>query len=263
LLSTNSNRHKCPPGEALEIHLGHLSVCFLSALGYLYLSTTFETGPSVGARFVQFKIRQPANMAYPPPNSEFLPLADFLGMLPPAPPTHGHPAIEYSSTTSYSQSMPLSSHNQPIHISGPAVPAPSTHGHPAIERSSSTAHLHWIQPLDHNQSVYFSDLVVQDYGNTNPSNGSTAGQTLPSLDLDPSHTAAPSQQQPTSHGISNVNMQPMAPPPNPRKRKAPTLRQDGWEPVKARVIELHITKKLPLREVKQAVEAEFAGFAAT
>ncbi|KAH8592587.1 hypothetical protein B0O99DRAFT_464286, partial [Bisporella sp. PMI_857] len=55
------------------------------------------------------------------------------------------------------------------------------------------------------------------------------------------------------------------PRPNSRKRKAPTLRADDWEPVKARVIELYIDRERPLPEVKEVVEQEFnsIGFTAT
>jgi len=58
-------------------------------------------------------------------------------------------------------------------------------------------------------------------------------------------------------------------PPGPlrmsRKRKAPTLRDEDWEPVKRRVIQLHIDKNIPLPEVKKQVEKEFksTGFTAT
>ena len=54
---------------------------------------------------------------------------------------------------------------------------------------------------------------------------------------------------------------PMGPPAKPRKRKAPTLRADAWEPYKARIIELHIQQGLPLREVKENIMNEF-GFTA-
>jgi len=42
------------------------------------------------------------------------------------------------------------------------------------------------------------------------------------------------------------------------------LRRDEWEPVKARVVELHISQKLPLPEVRKIVEEEFksSGFTA-
>ncbi|KAF2794007.1 hypothetical protein K505DRAFT_374918 [Melanomma pulvis-pyrius CBS 109.77] len=54
---------------------------------------------------------------------------------------------------------------------------------------------------------------------------------------------------------------PMGPPTKTRKRKAPTLRADEWEPYKARILELHIEQKLPLREVKEQILSEF-GFTA-
>lgn len=54
---------------------------------------------------------------------------------------------------------------------------------------------------------------------------------------------------------------PMGPPIRPRKRKAPTLHANAWEPYKARIVELHITQGVPLKEVKEHVEKEF-GFVA-
>ena len=42
-----------------------------------------------------------------------------------------------------------------------------------------------------------------------------------------------------------------------RKRKAPTLKADAWEPYKARVIELHINQGMPLQKVKEIIENEF------
>lgn len=53
----------------------------------------------------------------------------------------------------------------------------------------------------------------------------------------------------------------MGPPIRPRKRKAPTLHANAWEPYKARIVELHITQGVPLKEVKEHVEKEF-GFVA-
>jgi Clr5 domain len=56
-----------------------------------------------------------------------------------------------------------------------------------------------------------------------------------------------------------------APPVGPlrktRKRKAPTLRADAWNPYKKRIIQLHIEQNLSLQEVRNAIEKEF-GFAA-
>ncbi|KIN05215.1 hypothetical protein OIDMADRAFT_66026, partial [Oidiodendron maius Zn] len=49
----------------------------------------------------------------------------------------------------------------------------------------------------------------------------------------------------------------MRPPIKSRKRKAPTLKADAWEPYKARVIELHINQGMPLQKVKEIIENEF------
>lgn len=46
-----------------------------------------------------------------------------------------------------------------------------------------------------------------------------------------------------------------------RKRKAPTLRADDWEPYKSRIVQLHITQGLSLNKVKGMITEEF-GFAA-
>lgn len=50
---------------------------------------------------------------------------------------------------------------------------------------------------------------------------------------------------------------PMRSPIKSRKRKAPTLKADAWEPYKARVIELHINQGMPLQKVKEIIENEF------
>ena len=47
-----------------------------------------------------------------------------------------------------------------------------------------------------------------------------------------------------------------------RKRKAPTLRASDWEPVKCRIIELHIARNISLPDVKEHIKKEF-GFEAT
>ena len=39
-----------------------------------------------------------------------------------------------------------------------------------------------------------------------------------------------------------------------RKKKARTLRESDWEPYKELIIQLHITEKRPLPEVKRLVE---------
>ncbi|KAF2686799.1 hypothetical protein K458DRAFT_297931 [Lentithecium fluviatile CBS 122367] len=60
------------------------------------------------------------------------------------------------------------------------------------------------------------------------------------------------------NGPQTIPAIPMGPPTRPRKRKAPTLRADAWEPFKARIIELHITQNLPLRKVKEIIKEEFS-----
>ncbi|KAF2177735.1 hypothetical protein K469DRAFT_602421 [Zopfia rhizophila CBS 207.26] len=54
---------------------------------------------------------------------------------------------------------------------------------------------------------------------------------------------------------------PMAPPARPRKRKAPTLRAEDWEPYKDRILDLHTVQGLSLPEVRQIIEKEY-GFQA-
>ena len=59
----------------------------------------------------------------------------------------------------------------------------------------------------------------------------------------------------------DIPAEPMGPPINKRKRKAPTLRADAWEPYKDRIVELHVTQNLPLPKVKDIIQEEF-GFTA-
>lgn len=47
-----------------------------------------------------------------------------------------------------------------------------------------------------------------------------------------------------------------------RKRKAPTLRDTDWEPVKRRIVQLHINQNISLPDVREQVRNEF-GFEAT
>lgn len=51
------------------------------------------------------------------------------------------------------------------------------------------------------------------------------------------------------------------PPRKSRKKKAPTLRDEDFEPFKDRILELYETQKLPLGKVKSMIEEEF-GFTA-
>ncbi|KAF5669520.1 TPR-like protein [Fusarium heterosporum] len=73
-----------------------------------------------------------------------------------------------------------------------------------------------------------------------------------------------SQNEASSNNTKDTQMMPltpMGPPPKTRKPKAPTRRAKDWEPYKARILELHITQKLPLKQVKELIEDEF-GFIA-
>ena len=66
---------------------------------------------------------------------------------------------------------------------------------------------------------------------------------------------------PAVPSVSAGAASPMGPPAQPRKRKAPTLRTNDWEPYKQRILDLHTTQKLPLPRVKQMIEEEY-GFKA-
>jgi hypothetical protein len=52
----------------------------------------------------------------------------------------------------------------------------------------------------------------------------------------------------------------MQPPPRPRKRKAPTLRDSDWQPHKSRISELY-TSGMTLKDIMTTVESE-TGFRA-
>ena len=83
--------------------------------------------------------------------------------------------------------------------------------------------------------------------------------------LDPSPAPYTSQPQnfPPVNETKDTTTPSMGPPTKTRKRKAPTLHADDWEPYKARIIELHIERDppFPLRKVKEIIETEF-GFVA-
>lgn len=108
-----------------------------------------------------------------------------------------------------------------------------------------------VQPSDH-PTVFHDDSFISSQLTLPPQFGRY-------------DATAQSPQLLSSTSAAGTSLPTMAPPPNPRKRKAPTLLNEDWEPVKARVIELRITQKKPLREVKQIVEEEFksSGFSAT
>ncbi|EXA44235.1 hypothetical protein FOVG_05718 [Fusarium oxysporum f. sp. pisi HDV247] len=63
-------------------------------------------------------------------------------------------------------------------------------------------------------------------------------------------------------GAAQITPTPTTDPPRKsRKKKAPTLRDEDWEPFKGRILELYKTHKLPLEKVKTMIEEEF-GFTA-
>ncbi|EXL56119.1 hypothetical protein FOCG_03815 [Fusarium oxysporum f. sp. radicis-lycopersici 26381] len=63
-------------------------------------------------------------------------------------------------------------------------------------------------------------------------------------------------------GAAQITPTPITGPPRKsRKKKAPTLRDEDWEPFKDRILELYETQKLPLEKVKTMIEEEF-GFTA-
>ena len=138
-------------------------------------------------------------------------------------------------------------------------------GHAATKSTSLANYAQWVPITPYELGTYPSVSVVQAYGNITPlhSDGIVRSQMALQLESALDGTAAQSYQ--LSNSTSDTNVQLVAPPTNPRKRKAPTLRPDNWEPVKARLIELHINQKRPLPEVKQIVEEEFKpiGFTAT
>lgn len=84
-----------------------------------------------------------------------------------------------------------------------------------------------------------------------------------SFDLSPAPYTNQPQNFPPPNETTDTTAPSMGPPTRTRKRKAPTLHADDWEPYKARIIELHIEQDppLPLREVKDTIETEF-GFVA-
>lgn len=81
------------------------------------------------------------------------------------------------------------------------------------------------------------------------------------FDPHPAPYAAQSHHVQPFSDIQDTPVLSMGPPTKTRKRKAPTLRREAWDPYQDRIKELHITQRLPLREVKDIIEKEF-GFIA-
>jgi hypothetical protein len=166
-------------------------------------------------------------MNFPPPDSQFQPQG-YSNWFPFSPPDVGYAAAEGIPPANDTQWGPIPSYEQGSFLSASVVQA---HG------NATTFHID-----DH-----FSSRIA-----------------LP-LQFDPADTITQSPQMLPPNSTNATNVQTMAPPPNPRKRKAPTLLLHDWEPVKARLIELHIVKKIPLPKVKKILEEEFksSGFSAT
>ncbi|CAG1965214.1 unnamed protein product [Fusarium graminearum] len=117
----------------------------------------------------------------------------------------------------------------------------------------------------HDQQLQFA------YGASYPNNG-------PGL-----HNAAPNRvasDQPGAPYLPNLTQEPLVPvsqdlvslsdveltatlmgPSPKRRKKAPTLRANDWEPYRTRILELHDEQKVPLPKVKTMIEEEF-GFTA-
>jgi hypothetical protein len=111
-------------------------------------------------------------------------------------------------------------------------------------------------PLD-DSAMDWEGIFPTDYGYTPLMPLSSYDQM--SLPLDPYSNAGVTQSHPfpISDDTNDVDVQSMAPPPKSQKQKAQRLHCDKWELVKPRIIELHITQKLPLPEVKKIVEEDF------
>jgi hypothetical protein len=117
----------------------------------------------------------------------------------------------------------------------------------------------WMPLSSYDQSGHLPNPAMQFYGNTTVSYPSGLVDDQMSLALDPYSNAGVTQSHPfpISGDTNDVDVQSMAPPPKSRKQKAQRLHCDKWELVKPRIIELHITQKLPLPEVKKIVEEDF------
>jgi hypothetical protein len=86
------------------------------------------------------------------------------------------------------------------------------------------------------------------YLETHPAPSNSPTQTM-QMDM---HTTV--EQSFGAESTPNTSMGPLT---KMRKRKAPTLRAEAWEPLKSRILDLHITQKLPLPTVKKRIEGEF------
>jgi len=64
--------------------------------------------------------------------------------------------------------------------------------------------------------------------------------------------------QEPQNGTAAVAVTPgeMGPPPKSRKRKAPTLTEEDWQPYKDEIIRLYVDEDMPLHRVMEAMENE-------
>ena len=128
-------------------------------------------------------------------------------------------------------------------------------------------YMHLPLAFSYHENAYFANQETQqhhDHPTLTRQEGFSASQTSFSAGQSPGTAATQLLQFLITDEADSVPAQPMAPP-SLRKRKAPTLGADKWQPVKARVIELYTSQNLPLPEVKRIVEEEFksSGFTAT
>lgn len=94
------------------------------------------------------------------------------------------------------------------------------------------------------------------------STAAIAGQHTPSMAVPATTSQRIEGQDLESYNNDHVST-PMSPPLTKlRKRKAPTLRADDWEPYKHRILELHLDQGVTLKELVPRIETEF-GFTAT
>ena len=75
------------------------------------------------------------------------------------------------------------------------------------------------------------------------------------------HNHHPQQSLPAHDATQPTATVSMGPPTKPRKKKAPTLRAEHWEPYKDRIRELLIEQDIPLPKVKKEIEKQY-GFVA-
>ncbi|KAH8732423.1 hypothetical protein GQ44DRAFT_766561 [Phaeosphaeriaceae sp. PMI808] len=100
-----------------------------------------------------------------------------------------------------------------------------------------------------------SDMLMQSQAGPSTHNPSHTPQSYGNA---PSNTHHPYQSTGhTTNGPIITPVQLMGPPSQPQKRKkAPILRPDVWEPHKTQIIELHITQGLSLEKVKAIMEGQ-------